>query len=151
MAPFVEDGSEANGSSIAVLLGYEGHRILLAADAHPGVLASAIKRLNGEQRLKLTACKIPHHGSKFNVSRELLDRIDCDTYIFSTNGAHFKHPDRGGVARVIKWGGESPNLLFNYETPFTEIWKPKFLKERFHYNAAFPMAESSQVIVLNFP
>ena len=149
--PFVEDPSKANGSSIGMLLEFEGYRILLAADAHPGVLASAIKKLNGDQRLKLTACKIPHHGSKFNVSRQFLDRIDCDTYIFSTNGAHFKHPDREGVARVIKWGGEAPKLMFNYATAFTDVWKPKCLKERFHYETAFPDAEPSQGIKLNLP
>ena len=148
--PFVEDSSEPNGSGIAMLLEFEGHRILLAADAHPGMLASAIKRHNGDQRLKLAACKIPHHGSKANVSRQLLDRLDCDTYIFSTNGAHFRHPDREGVARVIKWGGSDLKLIFNYETPFTEVWKPKYLKEQFHYDATFPEAESSQGIVLSF-
>lgn len=150
-APFIEDSSEANGSSIAVLLEFEGYRVLLAADAHPGVLQPSIKRLNGDQRLKLTACKIPHHGSKFNISRQLLDRIDCDTYIFSTNGAHFKHPDREGVARTIKWGGQAPKLMFNYETAFTEIWKSKPLKQQFHYEAAFPEEEPSQGIVLNYP
>jgi hypothetical protein len=148
--PFVEDSSEANASSIAMLLDFEDHRILLAADAHPGVLTSTINRHNGDTRLKLTACKIPHHGSKFNVSRQLLDRLECDTYIFSTNGAHFRHPDREGVARVIQWGGELPKLIFNYKTSFTEIWKPKAVKERFHYDATFPEEEPSEGIVLNF-
>jgi beta-lactamase superfamily II metal-dependent hydrolase len=150
-APFVEDSSEPNGSSIAMLLEFEGQRVLLSADAHPRVLASAIKRHNGDQRLKLTACKIPHHGSKANVSRQLLDRLDCNTYIFSTNGAHFRHPDREGVARVVKWGGTVPKLIFNYQTPFTEVWKPRFLKEEFHYDAAFPEVAPSTGIVLSFP
>ena len=43
--PFSEDTAEANGSSIALLAEFEGHRLLLTGDAHPGVLTASVKRL----------------------------------------------------------------------------------------------------------
>ena len=97
--------AEANGSSIAVLAEFEGRRICSPATPIP---ASSRRRSSAWARTRsstVDACKLPHHGSKANVSRPLLEALDCKVYLFSTNGAHFKHPDRQAVARVIKWGG----------------------------------------------
>jgi len=142
-APFEEDGSQANGSSIAVLAEFDGRRILLAGDAHPGVLLDGIERFlasRGEERLRLDAFKLPHHGSKANVSRELLAKVECRRYLFSTDGTQFKHPDREAVARVIKFGGPQPELLFNYQTQFSAIWENRSLKRRYGYSVVFPAA-----------
>jgi hypothetical protein len=71
-APFQEDGAAANGSSIALILEYEGRRVLLASDAHPFDLVAAVHRLRPDgSRLPLGTCKLAHHGSKRNVSRDL--------------------------------------------------------------------------------
>ncbi len=144
--PFERDDSEANGSSIAVLAEFDGRRILLAGDAHPDVLLEGIKRLlaaRGEERLRLDAFKLPHHGSKANVSRDLLEKVDCRRYLFSTDGTTFKHPDKEAVARVIKFGGPQPELLFNYQTQFNVIWENKSLKRTYGYSLVFPDAGST--------
>lgn len=141
--PFAEDRAEANGSSIAVLAEFEGRSLLLTGDAHPGVLTAAIKRLdpgrlNSNGKLGIDACKLPHHASKANVSRELLSALACPQYLVSTNGAHFKHPDAQAIARVIKWGGNSRALTFNYRTKFSEGWDAKALRDRYGYTAVYP-------------
>jgi len=136
--PFTEDGAEANGSSIAMLAEFAGRRILLTGDAHPGVLTAAIKRIAPRGRLALDACKLPHHGSKANVSRQLVQALDCRKWLFSTNGAHFMHPDRQAVARVIKWGGPRAELSFNYRTKFNDVWSGKTLQGQFGYAASYP-------------
>jgi hypothetical protein len=136
--PFEEDDAPANGSSISLLAEFDGKRILLGADAHPTTLQSAIDRLVGAgQRLPLTAFKLPHHASKHNVSADLLERVQCGKYLVSTNGAQFKHPDREAIARVIKHGGTSPTLYFNYDTPFNAVWATPTLKEDFEYDAIY--------------
>src|SRR5262245_29892407 len=99
--------------------------MLLTGDAHPSVLTAALKQLGTGGKLSVDACKVPHHGSKANVSRQLLQALDCKMYLFSTNGAYFKHPDRQAVARVIKWGGAQPKLIFNYRTQYNDIWAGK--------------------------
>jgi hypothetical protein len=141
-SPFTEDDSEANGSSIAVLLEFEQQRLLLAGDAHPHNLHAAIGQLRGSSKFALSACKLSHHGSKGNVSRQLLETLDCKMYIFSTNGSHFQHPDREAVARVIMFGGDNPTLAFNYRSAYTTIWDSKTLKEKYKYAAEFPKNDS---------
>jgi len=142
-SPFEGDDSQANGSSIAVLAEFDGRRILLAGDAHPDVLLDGIDRLlasRREERLRLEVFKLPHHGSKANVSRDLLAKVECRRYLFSTDGTQFKHPDKEAVARVIKFGGPQPELLFNYQTQFNSVWENRSLKRRYGYSLAFPGA-----------
>jgi len=139
---FTEDDAEANGSSIAVLAAFSGRRLLLAGDAHPSALESGIDRLVGAgQQLALDAFKLPHHGSKANVNRRLLERVACERYLFSTNGAHFRHPDQEAVARVIKFGrsgGRRPTLFFNYRTPHNAPWDQGTLARRYDFQVVFP-------------
>jgi len=144
---FSEDSAEANGSSIAVLAEFEGHSLLLTGDAHPSVVTAAIKRLGARGKLPIDACKLPHHGSRANVSRELLATLDCKRYLFSTNGAYFRHPDTQAVARVIKWGGAGPELTFNYRTKFNELWDAKPLRERHGYRTIFPESDAQGIML----
>jgi hypothetical protein len=151
-APFDGDDSEANGSSIAILAEFDGKRMLLAGDAYADVLLESIQRLVGpgeDDRLELDAFKLPHHGSKANVNRTILDRIKCARYLFSTNGAYHRHPDREAVARVIKFGGPDPELVFNYRTEFNRIWDSTLLMEQHHYRVSYPgTGEEGQAIDL---
>jgi metal-dependent hydrolase (beta-lactamase superfamily II) len=143
---FEEDTSAANGSSIALLLEYQDRRILLAGDAHPGTLVESIRRL-GVDRLRLDACKLPHHGSRGSVSVELIEHLDCPAYIFSSNGDQFRHPHPEAVARVIKHGGSEPQLIFNYRHPQAVIWDDETLRRGYGYSTSYP-PESSQGAVL---
>jgi len=137
-AAFVEDAAPANGTSISLLAEFDGKRVLLGADAHPGTLIDAIDRLEGPGKaLSLSAFKLPHHASQHNVSRELLSRVKCAKFLVSTNGAQFKHPDREAIARVIKHGGASPKLYFNYETDFTRVWQSPTLQDDWGYTAEY--------------
>ncbi len=120
---FKPDDTETNGSSIAFLAEHDGHTLLLAGDAHPDLLLESIKLAKGgADRLKVDAFKLPHHGSKANISREILETIDCPRYLISTSGARFYHPNCEAMARVIKFGGKSPELIFNYQSKYTRPW-----------------------------
>ena len=96
---FDRDDAEANGSSIAFVFEYEGRRILFAADAHEETLLQNLAKVTPEtQRLALTACKLPHHGSRRNVSRALVEALECDQWWFSSSGARFGHPNDEAIA-----------------------------------------------------
>lgn len=159
---FTGDKTVANGSSIAFLAEYkdeEGEkRCLFTGDAHVDVLNNSIKRLmaaddrrvkNG--RLEIDALKISHHGSKNNISKELLDLIDCRKFLFSTNGQQFSHPDKEAVARVIKYGrakgGNDPTLLFNYKSAFNKIWEQRGLQFKFDYETVYPLSETEGLVI----
>lgn len=145
---FLEDSSAANGSSIALLLEYRSLRILLAGDAHPSVLVASIGRL-GVDQLKLDACKLPHHGSRGSVSADLIRHLDCSAYIFSSNGDQFHHPHPEAVARVIKYGGDRPQLIFNYRHPESMIWDDDRLRQGYGYSTSYP-AGGKEGAILNW-
>jgi hypothetical protein len=144
--PFVADQAHANGTSIAVLAQYGEQRVLLGADAHPDRLIESLRPLaaaDATGRLPLAAFKLPHHGSTHNVSPEFFDLISCDRYLVSTNGAYFQHPDAAAVARVIKLGGNSPEIAFNYRSDESLLWDNSRWQGRFGYSAAYPTASAN--------
>jgi beta-lactamase superfamily II metal-dependent hydrolase len=143
---FSGDGAEANGSAIAILAEYNGKSVLLTGDAWSPILAKSIQRIldkTGDDRLKVGALKMPHHGSRANISTDLLDMLKCKKFLYSTNGKIFHHPDPEGVARVILHGGKSPSLFFNYRTEFTEVWDDSTLMTSEHpYTVTYPADEA---------
>jgi beta-lactamase superfamily II metal-dependent hydrolase len=148
--PFAGDAAPANGSSIAVLAEFGGASVLFGADAHDPVLVESVRRLlrqRGLDRLKLDALKVSHHASQNNLSKDFLALIDCKRYCISTNGDYFCHPDREAIGRIIKYGGERPELWFNYSTRYNEVWKRPDLQERYRYSARYPDTPEDGVAV----
>jgi hypothetical protein len=137
---FKDDRSEANGSSIAMLAEFDGNRVLFAADASVGMLLPALERLSPGAPVSLNLFKISHHGSKNTTSRALIQKVDCPTYVFSTNGSNFKHPHAEAVARVITAGGDGPELIFNYRSDRNSIWDLEILKTQHGYETTYPEA-----------
>jgi hypothetical protein len=137
---FEEDPSKPNGSSIALLAEYDGRRALLTGDAHVGRLVEALRPLAGAEggRLRLDAMKLSHHGSKHNLSSELIGLLDCRRYLVSTNGSYFGHPDREAIARVIKYGGANVEIAFNYISEQTKAWNIQRLRDQWGYLATYP-------------
>jgi hypothetical protein len=123
------DSSVPNGSSIALLLEYSGRRLLLAGDAYASDLADAIDRLPRNARsggkLRLDAFKLSHHGSASNLSRDLLERLACRSYIISTDGSVHHHPDSLTLLRILRYSRIRPCLMFNYETAATARWRDR--------------------------
>lgn len=144
-AEFKEDSEKPNGSSIAFIAEYDGRRVLFGADAHPRQLCSALAAMG--PRLKIDALKAPHHGSKKNLSIDLLDAVTCRNYLISTGGQYFNHPDREAIARIIKHGGEEPVIVFNYESPENKIWKSAGLREEWGYTPQYPHADADSVFI----
>lgn len=138
---FEEDPAAANGSSIALLLEYAGKRILLGADAHPSVVIGAISKLTNGTPLEVDVFKVPHHGSKYNVSAELIQAVRARYYLFSSNGAYFRHPDKQAVARVVKYAPPGSTLLFNCKTEFNKLWDSAALKTKWGYSAQYGLGE----------
>ena len=147
---FDADSAVANGSSIAFLAEFDGKRALLTGDAFAPVLAGSIQRLLDAReldRLAIHAFKLPHHGSKSNISTDLLDMVRCKKYLFSTNGNIFNHPDPEGVARVIVHGGKGCSLLFNYKTEDNDMWAEKKLAAKYEYSTVYPKEGDQGLIV----
>jgi hypothetical protein len=134
------DQSVANGTSIAFLAEFGGKSCLFLGDAYPGVVCESIKRLipNGQTKLKVDAVKMAHHGSKSNISEELMKLIDARYFLISTNGAIFEHPDKAAIEAVIQWSENEPVLCFNYHSLQNEIWEKAIPSGRKRYTARYP-------------
>lgn len=132
------DTAPANGSSISTIVEFQDVRLLLGADAHPDTLLDGIKRLSPQSPLKVAVWKLPHHGSAANVTDDLLAAVDAKTVVFSSNGAHFSHPDKIAVARVIRrYRQTGVHLVFNYKTKHNQIWESPALQSKWNYTTQY--------------
>jgi len=94
-----------NSSSIAFIFRTFDISILFLGDAHPCFIEKVLsaKEYSKDNKLSVDYVKVSHHGSKNNTTNNLLDMIDCNNFIISTNGGSSKHthPDRETIARII--------------------------------------------------
>ncbi len=145
------DSSVANGSSISFLFEYGGHSLLLTGDSHGDVLAAGIRRLldvRGGDRLPVDVFKLPHHGSRGNVTNEVLSLVETRDYVFSTSGARYHHPDREAVLRVLKQEHEQPpRLWFNHSTTTTLPWAEPETVDKYGYEPVFPTDAAAGVVL----
>lgn len=155
---FNEDDTAPNGSSIAFLAEYEDKKVLFTGDAHPSTLVTGIRQLLQERHLSalpLDAFKVPHHGSRNNLSSELLKLLECRRYLISTNGNYYRHPDQEAIARILKYGTleysknsfDKAELCFNYHKPRLAVWEDDDLKYRFKYKTSFPEQSGDALVI----
>jgi len=139
--PFIEDKSEPNGASIAFLAEFGGRRVLLGADAHPGVIERSLRKLgfSDANPLRLDLLKLCHHGSKANTSPTLLKILDCTRFAISTDGTKHNHPDREAVARILMNDPQrSKTLYFNVNQENATVWDVSDLQSRYNYKCIIP-------------
>lgn len=94
----------ANMVSLSMLIRCDAFSILILGDSFPQeIYWSLIERgYSKEHKLQVDFIKMSHHGSANNISNDLLDIIDCDKFIISTNGSKgYKHPHREAIANVL--------------------------------------------------
>lgn len=122
------DSDLINSSSIAFLSEFNNKRILFLADSNPNVIADQLEiKFSKINRLKVDLVKISHHGSRFNISRRLLELLDTDSYLISTNGAGpYYHPHREAIVRIVEYGRQDKNKSLNIYTNY-ELEKERFI------------------------
>lgn len=134
-------GDLFNSSSIAFVFRSFDLSVLFLADSHPYLIKKTME-LAGysiKNKLKVDIVKVSHHGSKNNTIKDVLDMIDCDRFIISTNGgsSNHTHPDRETIARIIhhpervKWGYPVQRKIYlNYPLNAIERRAGKFVDEQ---------------------
>lgn len=146
------DTAVPNGSSIAVLVEHRGASALLCGDAHPTVLAPALKALMDRRGIQgplpVDVWKVSHHGSKGNTTSSLAGLVKAKHLVISTNNAMFNHPDPEAMARLILSGSNS-TFWFTYDTLKNRLWDAVGLKSRYGYATQFPIAQSPVKIALS--
>lgn len=148
---FEPDDSKTNRTSIAFLFEYQGVRIMFTGDAEDGRLVESIRPLAAADggRLRLDVLKLSHHGSAKNLSRDLLNLIDCRRYLISTNGKRHGHPDSIAMARLLSNGGDEKHLVFNYRDR-AALWDVGAWRDRYRYSVVAPAPQQDGLVTISF-
>ena len=89
------DQSVPNLSSIVVVAGFQGKRMLLTGDARGNDISEGLGAagfLDGQGRAHFDVLKMPHHGSSRNITQDWLSKITAEHYVISANG-QYGNPD----------------------------------------------------------
>lgn len=128
---FKEDDKIPNGSSIAFIFEYKDKKLLFTGDSFPSIVLEGLEKMkfiDDTKKLKLDYIKLSHHASKKNISDELLEKIECNNYIVTTQGCNGK-PNKETFARILKYH-KPLNLYFNYKNAKTQnIFSKQELEE----------------------
>ncbi len=145
----LRDTKAANGSSIVLLLEYDGKKVLLSGDAFAEDLVDAILVLSSELPLKLEAFKVPHHCSRGNISKQLIEAVDCTNWLISTDGSRHKHPDDEGIASILLHRTtDLVNLVFNVTSDYNSKWSNAKWQQCFGYSANYGSQEDGYLLNL---
>ena len=74
-----------------------------AGDAYAADLEVTIGQLlaqRKEQKLHVDLFKLSHHGSRQNMTDDLLDLIDPGAVLVCTDGSKFHHPDEDALEKI---------------------------------------------------
>ncbi len=102
------DNREANRSSIALLLEYEGIKMLFPGDC-------PIQLLKENLPGKIDIVKLPHHGSEKDMDGEFIHNTEVSYYLLSTDGQQHGHPSKQVIANILYQSPGNPVLLKNYD------------------------------------
>lgn len=109
-----------NDCSISCLIETADKSYLMLGDIREDVVIPWLEKYKADNghNLKVDYMKVPHHGSKKNISDKLLGLIDCNNFIISTNGRYCL-PDRYTIAKILfnrkPEDREEIKIFFNYE------------------------------------
>lgn len=129
------DTSLANRNSIAFTLEFNGYKLILAGDTDHKTL---IKNIPQNENYSLL--KVPHHGSRNNINRELLKKINCKNYLICTDGSgRSRHPDLETLLYISEI--ENSNIYINY--PINKLAIPSNILKKLKDNNTINLYENT--------
>jgi len=135
---YTESGTLANKSSIAFIYKFSNKKVLFMGDAFPSVVEKNIRKLGYDEnnKLILEVVKVSHHGSKNGMSPNLLNIIECNRFIISTNGSNGL-PSKECLARIVTHKKEKILLYFNYRNENTDAIFFDYEYEKFNFEVVY--------------
>ena len=107
------DSKLTNCSSIAVLILYEGTKLLFPGDC-------PIKIFHNKLPKEIDIVKLPHHGSGKNTDKNFIRKTKVFCYLISTDGRHTGHPSLKVIANILKKTMGNPLIIKNYDIPILD-------------------------------
>lgn len=136
------DESITNRSSITFILEHKKKKYLFLGDAViDDTLLDNIEKAVGHE-YRFSAIKLPHHGSRYNISQEFIRRYKADEYFCLTNSKRFGHPDIEVLATIICNDLKHKSLIFNYPIDKAYFFNREEWKEKYNYEVIIGNGEN---------
>lgn len=94
------DNSDENMESIAFVLVSGSKKILFLGDSNIEVCKKNLKQIYGDTPVKMNLIKLPHHGSKRNISMRFLKQYSSDSYLISAGETKMR-PSMETIAMIL--------------------------------------------------
>lgn len=94
------DYTDENMESIAFLLVSGNKKSLFLGDANIEVCRKNLEQIYGDNPVKMSLIKLPHHGSKRNISTQFLKQFNSDSYLVSA-GETALRPSMETIAKIL--------------------------------------------------
>lgn len=146
-----EDKDVINASSITFILECLNKKMLFLGDAPSSLIENQLNILfpNVTEPIYFDCIKIAHHGSANNTSESLMNLIDSNKYLISTNGMTHGHPDIETVARIVSRDTSVVrNIYFSHRTETSEFFDREELQEKYCYNVHY-IEDNKLSLVIN--
>lgn len=109
---FTKDNNQFNNASITFQITTKEAIGLFLGDSSSESVLNGLVQSKLIKKGNVDFIKVPHHGSKSNISKELLKAFKTENYLVSTNGSGGK-PHKRTIARMLN-GEQKVNLYCNY-------------------------------------
>jgi beta-lactamase superfamily II metal-dependent hydrolase len=123
-----QDMSIPNKSCIVVKIECDGKSVLLTGDVTPERFEVIMNKLMDENEgnpVKFDLVKLPHHGSYRSINKNILQKMECNNFLISTNSKKHFLPNKRLLLKVIKYSkriDDQPiNFMFNYEEALNNL------------------------------
>ena len=142
-----------NLSSIMFLAKADGKSVLMTGDGRGDHLLDGLQQaglLDAAGRLHVDVLKLPHHGSRHNISKEFLQAVTADQYVVSASGRyhHPSHQTLEWIAEVGREQGRTVEIVLTNHTDAVDQLLAGYDPDEFGYTLT-EMPQGEQVMVLN--
>ena len=126
------DESMANRSSISFILEYNDRKYLFLGDTV--IDKTVLKNIENVVGFKyrFSAIKLPHHGSRYNITHDFINRYSADEYYCLTNSVKYGHPDLEVLATILCKDSKFKKLIFNYPIDKAYFLNKKEWKQKYN-------------------
>ena len=91
-----------------------------------------IQKVVGYQH-RFAAIKLPHHGSRYNITREFINRYTAMEYYCLTDSRRFEHPDLEVMASILGTDIRKKTMIFNYPVEKAAFLNRPEWKQKYNY------------------
>lgn len=127
------DDSKTNASSISFILEHNGNKYLFLGDAIIDDLLLGYIESSVGTNYRFEAIKLPHHGSRYNITLDFIERYTAKEYYCLTNNERFGHPDIEVLSTIICKDSNFKKIIFDYPIDKAHFLDKAAWKEKYNY------------------